>query len=478
MFLCIQNRGIAPTEAFTLLGASTSRDDNTAGVIGQFGTGAKHAINVILRAGLKLRVYCDKTRLEFFARKDVMSDDLGEKEVQRVCVKYGGTSTRTDDLGWVLDFGAIDWTELGMALREFVSNALDRTIRGGQDVSKAQEVNDLSVTVVEETEMRAKGGYTRIYVEASEKVLVYLDELGQRFLHFSADPGEAKMDLLPKADRNLTEGSRAAMIYRNGVFVTELKETSSQSVYDYNFHGSELSIDDCRNSNEYAIRAACAKKLRQASAEDLVLVFNALQSGDQRFETNLDAYYMLPSWETAKEPEQEAWKAAWEATAGESVLLEEGNHAVAELVQRKGHKMTSLPSNWIETATRMGIPTALDILSDPEKKGREVITATPSAWKAVNTVWGWIQNANLTQGKEQPSVECFRDITDAETVCLGFYTHGEDTVHLRQDIASGGVNKMLLRVALEMVARYITGSESDSCDLQDFLADLSIEALA
>lgn len=210
----------------------------------------------------------------------------------------------------------------------------------------------------------------------------------------------------------------------------------------------------------------------------LVPIFNVLQKGEKRFETELDSYYLLGAYDTPKEAEQENWKAAWEATAGECVLIGEGNYHVAELVKRKGHEMASMPNNWGEVATRMGIPTALDILSDPEKKGREVITATPDAWKAVNTVWGWIQNADLTQGKKQPSVACFRDITDAATVCLGFYTHDEDTVHLRQDIASSGVNKMLLRVALEMVARYITGSESDSLDLQDFLADLAIEALA
>ena len=32
-------------------------------------------------------------------------------------------------MGWCLDFGAIDWTDLSMALREFVANAIDRTVR-------------------------------------------------------------------------------------------------------------------------------------------------------------------------------------------------------------------------------------------------------------------------------------------------------------------------------------------------------------
>ena len=60
MFLCVQNPGVAPVEGFTLLGVSTSRGET--GTIGQFGSGAKHAINTLLRAGLKLTIYCGKTR--------------------------------------------------------------------------------------------------------------------------------------------------------------------------------------------------------------------------------------------------------------------------------------------------------------------------------------------------------------------------------------------------------------------------------
>ena len=81
------------------------------------------------RAGLKVFVYCGKTRLDFQTRDDEIDDGLIRKPVKRVVCKMGGTSTRTIDLGWVLDFGAIDWTDLGMALREFVSNAIDRTVR-------------------------------------------------------------------------------------------------------------------------------------------------------------------------------------------------------------------------------------------------------------------------------------------------------------------------------------------------------------
>ena len=40
-------------------------------------------------------------------------------------VAYNRSST--EDLGFVLDYGKQDWDEVALALREFVSNAIDRT---------------------------------------------------------------------------------------------------------------------------------------------------------------------------------------------------------------------------------------------------------------------------------------------------------------------------------------------------------------
>ena len=61
---------------------------------------------------------------------------IASKEFGRVVVKYGGSDpvtgasrSSTEDLGFVLTYGEKDWTEAALALREFVSNAIDRSIR-------------------------------------------------------------------------------------------------------------------------------------------------------------------------------------------------------------------------------------------------------------------------------------------------------------------------------------------------------------
>jgi len=190
--------------------------------------------------------------------------------VQRVYVQFSGTSTKKVDLGWVLDFGAIDWTELGMALREFVSNAIDRTLREeSAQFEAAIREGRLAVRKVPDTEVRAKSGYTRVFVTTNAEIDRYLEELPKRFLHFSDRPGDVKQRLLPKADRNLTE-MKTAMVYREGVFVRELTEQQAASLYDYNFLTREIQLDESRNSSEYDVRAICARALRVATADELV----------------------------------------------------------------------------------------------------------------------------------------------------------------------------------------------------------------
>ena len=57
---------------------------------------------------------------------------------------------------------------------------------------------------------------------------------------------------------------------------------------------AELQIDECRNSSDYAIKAAVAKLYRKASAAELVPVFKALVDQKPAFEAVLDPYYILP----------------------------------------------------------------------------------------------------------------------------------------------------------------------------------------
>ncbi len=473
-YLLIQNIGVAPIEGYTLLGLSTTRDCGVEGAIGQFGSGAKHAINVLLRANLKFWIYCGKTRLEFFTKDETIDDGLVKKDVEKVYCRLGGTSNKTIDCGWCLDFGAIDWNETAMALREFVSNAIDRTIRQEGDFVEPIKNGTLAVIPQTDDQRRAKDGYTRIFIEMNPEVQKYFGELPKRFLHFSHDPSQVKQSLLPKAERNLSNG-QTPMIYRLGVLVREISEMKHPSVFDYNFKAGELSIDECRNSSEFATRGGCARLIRCAGAKDLAAIYLTLIDGADTFEGALDSYYLCPSWDTPKEKEKENWQKGWELAAGDAVLCDAAAKETTQFVQRKGHKTKPVKTAWSDTAERFGVKTATTILDAGEQKGRETVPVSQAAIEAVDTVWGWIESLNMCQGKDKPKVACYRDIMSAESEVHGYYLDG--TVYLREDI-SDAVSKYTLKVAYEECVHYITGASDKSRDFQSYLIDMFVEIAA
>jgi hypothetical protein len=143
------------------------------------------------------------------------------------------------------------------------------------------------------------------------------------------------------------------------------------------------------------------------------------------------------------------------------------------LVRRKGKPAQVVQApGWVQVAERFGIVTSNKVLTDSESKGRDECSLTPAAYKAVETVWGWIVSLGMANGREMPKVACFRDLTNAEADAMGYYKSG--TVYLREDIASGE-NKYLLKTALEEAAHHVTGAGDNSRDIQNFLIDMICE---
>ena len=61
-FLKIENIGVCPPEGFTVLGVSLADKSSHRGVIGQFGSGNKHGVAVLLRESGLVSVRADGQR--------------------------------------------------------------------------------------------------------------------------------------------------------------------------------------------------------------------------------------------------------------------------------------------------------------------------------------------------------------------------------------------------------------------------------
>src|SRR5437016_2215774 len=171
-YLKIENVGVCPPEGFTVLGVSLADTSTNEVVIGQFGSGNKHAVAVLLRHDLSPVVFAGTLKLEFGTRPQTVADSQATKEFARVVVKHGGTDpitgasrSSTEDLGFVLDYGKQDWQEVAVALREFVSNAIDRSIREKGDWS------GVKVEIVDEAQVRARRDHTRVFVPMNAEIL-------------------------------------------------------------------------------------------------------------------------------------------------------------------------------------------------------------------------------------------------------------------------------------------------------------------
>lgn len=336
--------------------------------------------------------------------------------------------------GWTLEWGAIDWTETDMALREFISNALDRHTQLKADLPQ--------LSLVTEDKLRAKTDTTRVYVQVDDEVRKYFANLGDHFIHYSDNPERIKPGLLPKSYTN-----GPARVYRMGSFVCQMDASEGGSLFDYNFSNSELEIDECRNSNPYTTRAACARRLRTANKESLSLLFKSWGAGEDTFESRLDVDYILNQWSTPDPDHVAEWTGAWQvATQGAIVATGDMTRGLVEKRGKEAVVIKDQPRSRL--LKRMGIPCAEDVLTESELQGRTELPATECALAAVDKAWTIVV---YHTEKQKPGVLCFSEAVNPDDPQLGF----QNTVgiHLRHDICTEPSN-MLDKEALRYVLQW------------------------
>ncbi|RJQ25011.1 hypothetical protein C4577_06410 [Candidatus Parcubacteria bacterium] len=464
-YLLIRNPGVAPIEGFTVLGVSTTRYTGDSNVIGQFGTGSKHAITLLLRNAINPIIYTGTNRLEFFTKPLSVNDGLSSHDYSQVCVRYGNAAPK--DLSFTLENGIYDWTSVAMALREFVANALDRSWR------QFDNFDNVEIKVVNNP--RAKSDYTSVFIPLTPDVQKFYMELPKRFLHFS-EKHNLKKRLLPKSNRNLTPGKQTTMVYKKGVFVREYSENELSSVYDYNL-GDELRLDESRNVDDYSIKMVIAKSIANASASELVPIIKAVVNDQKTFESSLDSYYLKDSFasDDTKKKQEKEWTTAWEYVTGkDGIVCGTGSH-IAEHIRRKGFSPFTIRSDsWYTALGYHGVRNDNKVLDDLEKKGATTSPPTPDMIEALDKVWNLLTKVNMTKDKPKPPVMAFTEVMNGESYRLGYYDPKEAKVFIHTEIGVGQ-SAMLLGTMLEEVVHHVTGSGDMSRDLQNYLFMLVVK---
>lgn len=514
MFLMIENPGVAPEQAFTVLGASTKRGTSNSSIIGKFGTGNKQAIGVCLRNGFSPIVYAGLLRMEFQTRKEKINDGIKTTEFNRVMVKFAGKDetganrSSCEDLGYVLEHGSTDWVDIDLALREFISNSLDRAIEQGlhnhlqQFMMKMEQQNpgfinnsrdhgsneydmvqeeiknyhkiqskdykDVIIKVVDESKVRAKAGYTRVFMSLTTEVYNFFTNLDKWFLHFK-NPELLDQVMIPSANRGI-QGNNV-VIYRRGVRVREILTSSRSKIPLFDYNLENLQLDEARKADELNCAYYASSALKKASVKNLRLVFEAMINGVSIWETSFTS-----NWLPDSDKEKKNWADAWDQVAGAKCLIStpEG----CEMAKRKGYNVISVSGDFYNLCVEMGLPTPSKVLSSDELSGREIIEATQPAIYAVDYVWDKLVSNKMTNGKDKPKVKMFTKIMSGCSQTLGYQSG--DTIYLNRDIvpvSGNSFNPQLMATILEELSHYITGATDNSRDFQDYILNLAIHLM-
>ena len=417
-YLMIENSGEADVRAFTIFGLSTARGNSD--LIGQFGSGSKHAINVMLRHNIDCYIYSGTNKFEFTTEQNIMNGSI----YNQVFIKENQSKRR--EAGWALEFGSQDWTHISMGLREFISNAIDAC--GSENVNI--EVTD---------KPRAKSNKTRIFVEYTSEVEVYFKNINHYFLHWG--PNKDKK-FIPN-----TENTQAN-IYRKGVLVGKLQAYQPCSLFHYNLD-DELVIDESRNINDWQCSVACAKALSKDRYAIETLCSSLLQDRNV-WEHSFNKHNL--------EGDGEIWKESWNKVAGDKVICDDAMKSM-QLTSKGIQSVIIKKLDMFAALAGHGIVSSNNKLSPLEQRGHNVVDTSKEAKSTLDRVWGWLNDIEMTGGKNKPDIKCFSSVDDGHHL-FGYYE--DETVFM--NICDDSNTQTML----EECSHYVTGAEDNSRIFQEF----------
>ena len=264
IYFVIENGKEIDPRAFTLMGASTKREDSSK--IGFFGSGNKYAVALLMRENTHFKIFSGEKEIKF--RKKAVNF---EGQRYEVIVINGKETSLTTEMG-------PNWKGW-FAIREFYSNALDE--------------GEASFNVSDKFEPKA--GTTKIYIEKTEALSDFFSNIEKYILTTDrnriASVGTAygKVSLIKKMDK------KNLIFYRKGIRIEERHE---DCLYWYDFDKIEINESrTTKHSHEPSERIASFF----ANTEDEQIIRNFIHSYQNKYEENLYWQYvgerLSSSWE-------------------------------------------------------------------------------------------------------------------------------------------------------------------------------------
>ena len=456
-YLLIENKGTADIAAYTTLGISTTRHADRHETIGRFGSGTKHGIAVCIRHGVEPIIMVGDTKLCFFGVEEEIRSINDTHKYNRIKFYTDSPSdSELHDCGFVAEFGTMDWQQFGMAIREFVSNAIDASLAISADMS------NVSVRLVDKSEVGRKEGYTRVYIQAIPEVEQYYNNLHHHFLHFSR-ANCYDDEVMPKSEPG------PAKLYRRGVFIGE---STHNSLFNYNFRDVELT--ESRNIQPNAADGAAALALLNADEECISAFLASLVSKDDgNFWEHTFGSYDLKVWESKYYPDElkQRWRDAWGKQFGEDAVITPEFKAAVKAVTKAGYTPIHLQKSYCrDMFSTLGIPTHKLVTTQLESEG--IITSQPTALvrEILETVWQYIG----LDGYDMPEILLYHKEDDTRDNTLSFYS--DDTIHL--SVVLGSDKVLIRREIIARVLEHMSATREETSEIIGGLIDRVVSVVA
>jgi len=451
-------RVIPSVELMRLLGASSSRGSDE--LIGQFGSGFLHALALFAREGLlsSVKVTLGLDVYTFSLKRHNVVDSRGNKDVRREIImhKQHGASI---PLGIDTEFGALNWTSIGMAVREIISNAIDGAITYDSTTNSVVIKDDLP----EHKGTRAKDGVIRVFFLANEEITEYLGRVQDTFLALRRDYKPTHSSVF------VNKSGGPAKIYRKGVLVGEF---GNQSLFNYDL--VDLKLDEDRNVDSWEAARKAFAAIVQSGNVDIMKQYlgeAALKHGYSPYwEASFNTHTVKLWVQYASAENKAVWKQAMREQAADKIIAK--SELEAKLLKAKGHEIVHADGDLAAALAEGGLKTAAEVLDADELSGQEIVPASETAQAVLDRVWGVVEAKNMSGGKEKPALKAFAQTTNADR--LGSYRN--NTVYVRSDIQEdAGI--MLRQTIIEECGHHATGAMDHTRELQEWAFQLAAELM-
>lgn len=420
-YLKIENSGEVSPLSFSLMGASTKRDDSKA--IGMFGTGASYAVSVLMRNKIELVIYSGVTKIQFTSQPV----EFRGKTFGQVMMKVG--SAKAEALSITEEMGK-DW-DVEKGLRELVSNAYDE----GKDSAKVSVASGRPI---------GEAGKTLIYVALEPVVRKFWTEDFDKL--FTLERGWIEETTKGKLYSKQSDG---VSLYRRGVRVFKGKD---DSLFDY--EDDNVSVSEDRTAGYWETLTSIAKILNASSVKAKAKTLQWLSHNLESSEANSYVEYCCADSDWAEALTSLKYNCV--AGAGVALFLREELSVLKALV---------LPDKWYKFLTETGTVKGIeDYLSAEKLKGYNVIPLEQLSTMECRMLERACSLLKRAGYDKIPTIEIFA--TQKKDALLGEWV--DEKILLNRDLFHKGYRELVITL-MEEVFHGLSGYSDHSRLFQTFL---------